>query len=154
MNRFVAFSDELASSGEEIDRTDKSSKLIRPLIASFFALAMVTSVTDTTLDTIAEAVKAELARRVKPNNPLFTFLGQANPQYIQRKPIEHYEVGDSRGTEDEVLCAADGEVEDFVVVETVVADLRTDSTFTVKSAIAECLSSTAENLGISSVLAL
>ncbi len=62
VNKFVAICDELSSYGEEIDEKDKSSKLIRSLPASFAALAMVTSVTETPFDKIAEAVKAELAR--------------------------------------------------------------------------------------------
>ncbi len=69
VNKFLAICDELASYGEEIDQKDKSSKLIRSLPPSFSALAMVTSVTETSFDKIAEAVKAELARRSNPNNP-------------------------------------------------------------------------------------
>ncbi len=50
VNKFVAICDELASYGEEVDPKDISSKLICSLPSSFAALAMVTPVTDTTIE--------------------------------------------------------------------------------------------------------
>ncbi len=111
VNKFVAICHELASSDEEIDAKDKVSKLILSLPASFSAMAIVTSVTDTTFDKIAEAVKAELARRANQNNPQSRFASQSARKCIRSRLPRPCEAEVNQDSEAVVLDEADGEVE-------------------------------------------
>ena len=68
VSSFLTICEELATYDAEVTETEKTSKLIRSLPASFSPLAMISTITSTTFEKVVNAVEAELSRRANPNN--------------------------------------------------------------------------------------